>query len=50
MVNVSVVVVSFWPCLWWKMLRVVKFVNAWLSVVVHAHAHFLKLDIQLVGA
>jgi len=30
MVNVLVVVVSLWPCLWWKMLRVVKFVHAWL--------------------
>ncbi len=48
MVNVLVVIVS---CLWWKMLRVVKFVRAWLLVVVHPHAYFLKnLDIQLVGA
>jgi hypothetical protein len=34
MVIVSMVVVSFWPCLWWKMLKVVKFVHAWLLVVV----------------
>lgn len=50
MVNVLVVVVSLWPCLWWKMLRVVKFLHARLLVVAHPHAYFLKLDIQVVGA